>query len=217
LSGATLRRWWDIGLDLLFPPRCAGCGKVDTQWCASCQTELEAVVFPPLHALQFDSTHMMIATTGKHEGKLQKVIWSLKYEDAQYLAQILGKRLSQRLKQTGWAIDIMVPVPLHANRLYDRGYNQSQLIGDWIARDCGITMAPQAIIRQIDTRSQVGLSAQERQENMEDAFTADPLVRDKNLLLIDDVFTTGATLSACAQAALDAGARAVYGLTATMA
>jgi ComF family protein len=217
LSIPKLKHWWNIGLDLLFPPRCAGCGKVDTYWCANCQIEIDAIPFPALQPLEINAPQLIVATTGKHEGRLQNAIWALKYENARQVSAVLGQRLTHRLDNTDWTIDIIIPVPLHTKRLRERGYNQSQLMGDYIARQRGIAMVPQAITRQIDTRSQVGLNAQERQENMHNAFTVDPLVRDKTILLIDDVFTTGATLSACTQAALDAGARAVYGLTVTMA
>jgi ComF family protein len=217
LSTTKLRLWWNTGLNLLFPPRCAGCGKVDTHWCANCQSIIDELPFPTLQILEVNAAPFLIAITGQHEDKLQKAIWSLKYENAPQLAAVLGQRLAQRLDKTDWTIDIIIPVPLHTNRLRERGYNQSQLIGEYVAHKHGIPIAPQAITRQIETRSQVGLNAQERQENMHNAFTADPLVRGKTIVLIDDVFTTGATLSACAQVVLDAGARTVYGLTVTMA
>jgi competence protein ComFC len=125
--------------------------------------------------------------------------------------------LTQLIKQN-WTIDIIVPVPLHMSRLAERGYNQAQLLSEVLAKEAALPCSPEAVSRQRNTQSQVTLNAMERQINLQDAFQAHPqLVSNKNILLIDDVYTTGATLSACAQAILEAGALAVYGLTVTVA
>ncbi len=215
-GGGSIRRWLDVGLDLLFPPRCAGCQRIDSYWCPRCQSEVNAIplgvtpkAHPPLQS---------IAATATHEGKLQQALWSLKYENGKPLAPFLADRLSRHLSQLNWPIDMIVPVPLHTSRLAERGYNQAQLLAEGISQQTGIPCLPDALYRERYTQSQVGLNAQERQTNMEAAFFADhQLVNNHTLLLIDDVFTTGATLGACAQAALDEGAEAVYGLTVTAA
>lgn len=218
LSGGLLR--WGLAqmLDLLFPPRCAGCEKVDAVWCAACQSEMDAIPFPSPRTLEPDSHLTGLAATGPHDGKLQQAIWSLKYENNRALAACLGQRLGQRLKTLDWNIDMIVPVPLNANRRRQRGYNQSELMAQQMPAAATVLLMPQAIDRAIDTRSQVGLNMQERKENMQGVFRADPqAVTNKTILLVDDVCTTGATLEACAQAALDAGASAVYALTVSMA
>jgi ComF family protein len=117
-----------------------------------------------------------------------------------------------------WTIDMIVPVPLHTTRLAERGYNQAQLLGEHVAIETSIPCLPDAVHRQRQTQSQVTLNAAERQMNMVDAFQAHPsIVSSQRILIIDDVYTTGATLSACGQALLQAGAQAVYGLTVTVA
>jgi ComF family protein len=113
---------------------------------------------------------------------------------------------------------MVVPVPLHMARLAERGYNQAQLVAEYLASHAGLRCEPTALLRQRSTRSQVELGAVERLANLANAFRGDPaLLSNQTILLIDDVYTTGATLSNCAQAALDAGAKAVYGLTVTAA
>jgi ComF family protein len=205
-------------LDLLFPPRCAGCAKVDWHWCAVCQQAVDQIPFPPLPRLSAESPLAAVATTGIHEGKLQDAIWSLKYANAPALAEPLGQRMARRLAALDWTIDMLVPVPLHTRRLQERGYNQSQRLGEQMALLGNIPLIPQAIQRTVATRSQVGLTAPEREANLQAAFQAGPqIVAGQTLVLIDDVFTTGATLSACAQAARDAGAAQVFGLTITQA
>lgn len=215
-SGSTIRHWLGIGLDLLFPPRCAGCQRIDSYWCPRCQGEVNSIPLgviprphPPLQA---------IAATATHAGKLQQALWTLKYENGKPLAPYLADRLSRHLSQLNWPVDMIVPVPLHTTRLAERGYNQAQLLAEGTSHQTGVPCIPDALSRARYTQSQVGLNAQERQTNMDAAFFAnEQLVTNHTLLLIDDVFTTGATLGACAQAALDAGAEAVYGLTVTAA
>lgn len=218
LSKSPLQQSIEAILDLLFPPRCAGCDKVDVSWCAACQSELDSLPFPPPRQMGPDSPLQVVAATGPHNGKLQAAIWSLKFENGRTLAAPLGQRISRRLEALGWAVDLIIPVPLSKKRLHQRGYNQSELMAQYIAASRSCLLIPQAIGRAIDTRSQVGLNMQERKENMTGVFRADSqIVAGKTILLIDDVCTTGATLEACAQAALEAGAAAVYALTASMA
>jgi competence protein ComFC len=211
-----LQNVWDIGVDLLFPPRCAGCGRVDFVWCERCQDTLDETVFPqqvrPLAPL------VDIAATGVHQHMIREAVQGLKYGNARLLAEPLGERLVQQLQNLNWPVDLIVPVPLHATRLAERGYNQAQLLSEQVAQATGLPCVPQAVERQRNTQSQVTLDAAGRQANLEDAFRAIPeYIVSKNVLLIDDVYTTGATLSACAQAVLQAGAQAVYGLTVTVA
>lgn len=205
-----------LALDVLFPPRCGGCGRVDSRWCARCQRELEridiALITRPLTPLH------SVVSTGVHDGKLRDAVHALKYDAAHDLAPALGRRLIACLRSLNWTIDMIAPVPLHTTRLSERGYNQSQLLTEVVAADLMIPCSPTALTRQHPTRPQVGLNSTQRLENVWDAFYADSLqVRGSTLLLIDDVMTTGATLGACAAAALAVGAQAVYGLTVTAA
>lgn len=213
---SLFRRWFATGLDLLYPPRCAGCGRVDSHWCSRCQEEIDGIPFPK----RLPTLHPLLgsATTGTHDGKLRLAVHALKFENAREIAIPLGERLSKCLAEQGWRIDMIVPVPLHMERLKARGYNQAQLLGAYVAAQHQRPLVHTAITRQRDTATQVGLSREQRQENVRDAFAADPAaVTNRRLLLIDDVFTTGATLQACASAALKAGAAAVYSLTVTAA
>jgi ComF family protein len=202
--------------DLVFPPRCAGCGRVDDYWCAVCQNDIEQMpLMPRVRPL---SPLADIASTGTHTGKLREAVQGLKYDNNRQLAQPLGERLAVCLAALNWTLDMIIPVPLHTKRLAERGYNQAQVIAEYLAAHTGLPCVPGAMRRDKFTRSQVELSAAARLVNLADAFQGDPaLLADQTILLIDDVYTTGATLTNCAQAALAAGARAVYGLTVTAA
>jgi predicted amidophosphoribosyltransferase len=121
-----LRAVYNPFLDLVFPPRCAGCGRVDWHWCARCQAELDGEPFPayvpPLPPL------VGMAASAAHDGLVQRVIWSLKYENARAAALPLGQRLARRLALLRWPVDVIAPVPMHSSRLKARGYNQADLI-----------------------------------------------------------------------------------------
>lgn len=201
-------------LDLLFPPRCTGCGRVDLRWCDRCTADLLAT--PVLMIGKTDG--LEIIATGQHRGKLRRAVHALKYDHEPRLAALLAQRLAERLEAQQWTIDILIPVPLHATREQGRGYNQANLLAQQLSNRIAVLCASNGLKRTRDTRSQVGLDHRQRQENMRSAFTADPsLVAGKAVAIIDDVCTTGATLDACADAALVAGARSVYGLTVTVA
>lgn len=213
---ASMAKLLSDSLDLIFPPRCANCGRVDATWCNHCA---QALAVHPLDVHSSDVPPLAgIISTGVHEGLLRAAIHVLKYENLPHLAGPLGNRLAAVASGQPWDIDLVIPVPLHFSRLALRGYNQANLIAGELAVISGLPCAPQALQRARDTRVQVGLSRQERRDNVAGAFTADAaLVGGQNLLVVDDVYTTGATLAACAQAALDAGAQSVYALTVTTA
>lgn len=139
----------------------------------------------------------------------------LKYRRDLALGEALAWPLAQYVETAlGWDVDLIVPIPLSQGRSVERGYNQVALVAQPLALIKNWTYAPKALARVKHTRSQVGLNAQERLENVRDAFCADPrLVRSKKVLLLDDVATTGATLFSASRSLVEAGAREVYALT----
>lgn len=212
----SLRAAWRDLPDLVFPPSCINCGRVDTGWCERCHQALAEVPVSPQHI-----DHPLLSTivsSGPHTGLLQNAIVALKYHDVALMAQPLAQRIASVVQQLGWASDMLVPVPLSQQRRQERGYNQAELIASAAGLILGLPCVPSSIRRQRHTRPQVGLTASERLDNVRQAFTADArLVAGQSIILVDDVHTTGATLSSCADAALAAGARAVLGLTVTHA
>lgn len=139
---------------------------------------------------------------------------ALKYRGDMGLAEALVPQLAVFASCLEWDVDILIPVPLSRERLSQRGYNQAGLISMPLSLAVGIRHAPGALRRTRETPSQVGMSWRERHENVRGAFVASPrLVRGRSILLLDDVATTGATLSSCADALFAAGARAVFAMT----
>jgi len=130
------------------------------------------------------------------------------------LGDVLATQLVEYVRSLSWVLDMVIPVPLGRRRLQERGYNQVGLVARPLAYELELAYAPQALWKARETRSQVGLTISQRRENVSKAYQANPsVVQRKSILLMDDVATTGSTISACTEALLSAGATEVYALT----
>jgi ComF family protein len=130
------------------------------------------------------------------------------------LGEILARPLASIIVETGWKPDFLVPVPLGAAHQSQRGYNQAALLARPVALANGINYTTRALHKVRETPTQVGLKYNERFQNVADAFEAESkIVSGKNIVVVDDVTTSGATMEACAAALRVAGARIIYGLT----
>lgn len=150
---------------------------------------------------------------GPYHGSLRVLLHELKYHGRRRVAGrlaelICGDPAAQPLLARP---AVVIPVPLHPRRLAERGFNQSELLAAAIAKRLGFRLHARALVRRKDTRPQTGLSAAARRRNVAGAFAVRerPPVHGQNLLLVDDVVTTGATARACALALREAGAVAV--------
>ena len=201
-------------LDLLFPPRCAGCGRGGKWFCSQCQAEIMRV--PSGLPVPAPLAGLWIA--GFHIHPLDHAIHALKYRGKRRLAEPLGLLLAETYRREArfrLPPDALLPVPLHKRRVAERGYNQSALLARVVSRELGLPLVEDALTRARDTPQQVGLSGGQRRKNVAGAFVCQsghPLIAGRRLVLLDDVCTTGATMTACAEALLAAGAREVWGL-----
>lgn len=126
---------------------------------------------------------------------------------------IMSSWLFELWSESKWEPSLIVPVPLSRNRLKSRGYNQTSLIAEGLGDLLALEIREDVLFRTRDTKSQVGLDPIARMQNVQDAFTARAeLVIDHKILLVDDLVTTGATLSACALALYEAGVQKVHGV-----
>jgi ComF family protein len=215
-------------LDLLFPPRCVGCRETGVLLCARCRDGFELVEPPfcprcgrpmtsgrlcPLcqrHPLQIDG----IRSVAYFDGTLREAIHGFKYHNLQDLAIPLGRLMGDYWEKNSLPAEVIVPVPLHPGRLRERGYNQAALLARELGKSIGLPVWENDLVRVRATRPQVKLNAQERRENVNDAFRCSNAgLKDKRVLLIDDVCTTGATLEACGIALRQVGARSVWAFT----
>ena len=148
-------------------------------------------------------------------GSVQKAVHRLKYQRDLALAETLAGVLLTLVRNEGWAVEVVVPVPLGRMRRRERGYNQAALLAFPLALGLGVPFRGKALARVRETASQVGLGAEARRRNVAGAFAvAQPrAVEGKTVLLVDDVMTTGATLDAAATALKSGGARWVFAVT----
>jgi len=209
-------------LDLVFPPSCAACGEpAEEPFCATCAEAVDPV--PPgcarcgepgpdalcgscrANPPAFDA----VRAGGLLGGPLADAVHAFKYENRPALARPLGAWLAKRAPLApGVAI---VSVPLARGRRIERGYDQASLLADALARAAGAReRRVRAALRRVrETPAQVGRTRAERARNVAGAFEARPVVAGKEVVLVDDVVTTGATADAAADALRRAGARSV--------
>jgi len=138
----------------------------------------------------------------------------LKYKRRAPLAEVLVERMASHLHLPDHSFEMLVPVPLHSARLAERGFNQAAMLAAALGTRWRLPVTSEALLRIRPTRSQVDLSLEERHENVSGAFQgSEELVARRSVLLVDDVYTTGATLGACALALRHAGASDVVAVT----
>jgi ComF family protein len=162
----------------------------------------------------------MARSFGEYGGALRELVHLLKYNGMTPLAKPLGERLASVAERPAWrgefaACEAIVAVPLEAGRRRSRGYNQAELLARVVAKRLGLPLLPARAFRRVRaTASQAGLTRPQRRENVRGAFEADGAsVKGRQILVIDDVMTTGATLDACAVALRQAGAKRVLALS----
>jgi len=222
-----LQRWIGAGLDLLFPIQCAGCGEADTIWCDVCDTSLVRLVEPlcqacgyplgeprPCPSCRSRRPESQVRSFARYSGRITQALLHLKYHPDRQLAAAMGAWLEELYVREGWGAEVIVPVPLSKQRAQKRGFNQAGLLADALGSRIDLPVDSSSLLRIEDTRSQVGLDPHERWKNVEHVFkVGSHSLKDMDVLIVDDLFTTGATLSACAVAIRASGARSVTGLT----
>ena len=217
-----------MALDLLFPQRCIGCGQEGSLFCHSCHRSL-ARIMPPLcprcgrpqpsgilcpSCVSWQAEIDGIRSPFRFEGVMCQAIYQLKYRNLRALAAPLAQLLTDYLITNPMPGEVLVPVPLHRKRLRERGYNQSDLLARELGKLTKLPVVDDCLIRQRHASPQARTSTvDERRSNVADAFASyEQRLPYKQVLLIDDVSTSGSTLDACALALKDAGAESVWGL-----
>jgi len=211
-------------LDLIFPPRCVGCGQSGALVCNVCWESfipLGPQVCPRCGSPQTGrccrpaSLHYRWARSAfLFEGPCREAIHALKYKRHFPLAEALVSGMVTHLHLPDRDFEALIPTPLHPTRLAERGFNQAAMLAEALSAQWIIPVLADALVRIRSTRSQVDLNPKDRLANVTGAFQGrEEKVAGRSVLLVDDVYTTGATLGACASALREAGARDVVAVT----
>lgn len=223
-------------IEAIYPPRCLGCGDLVTSdfgLCGTCWrdtpfidgTVCESCGVPLIgatdgHRIECDDCmgHPRPWTDGRsallYSGRARRIILALKHGDRPELARPAGLWMARAAKPVLRDSMLIAPVPLHWTRLARRRYNQSALLAQSVGRATGLPVCPDLLVRLVSTPMLEGMTAAQRDELLTGAIGAHPRRRHRmtgqNVLLVDDVMTSGATFAACARACLNAGANQVF-------
>ena len=243
LPASRISQACDGILNLIFPDRCflctapvarlrdcSVCGdcwgkavslRLKPPWCPSCGLPFQTPLTDEGHLCGACSVQTPpfsgARSFGYYAAQLSRLVQGFKFERRRNLAKPLASLLASAYLET-WRreeFELVVPVPLHPRRRRERGFNQAALLAAALQEQLMLPCSESPLSRVRDTLPQVGLSDAERQRNLRSAFRCDrpALVRDRRILLVDDVMTTGATVASASDALLTAGARSVSVLT----
>lgn len=210
---------------LLYPNICEGCHrylvKGEVLICTYCLADLPRCNYQPdtvnpvvnrfKGRLNLQEAHAFLRFNKK--GKVQRLLHALKYKHRPEIAHKLGVVFGAEMKESGFlgGAEVIIPVPLHVSRERQRGYNQSEAWANGLSAALEIPVETRVVKRVLKTSTQTRRGRLNRWENMQGVFQVSNAerIRDRHVLLVDDVMTTGATLEACGQVLLDAGSRAL--------
>lgn len=209
-------------LDLLFPPVCVGCRRIGRWICERCWDLSPFIPDGGCERCGKPSTTPLCTTCGSgafllhrvnavmlHEGIGREAVRTLKFHERFSIKDLMGRLMAEVAVPDA---EVVVPVPLHPSRRRERGYDQARLLARVVAHQLSLPCDHTTLLRQRKTRQQALLDAAERERNVAGAFTADDTLAGRHILLVDDVFTTGATMEAATRALRTAGVDAVSGL-----
>ncbi|MEK7168604.1 MAG: ComF family protein [Patescibacteria group bacterium] len=193
-------------LDFIFPKKCLECGKNGKYICLDCVSQVLDGTFDENNFAVF-----------KYRGVIRKAIISLKYKFAYDIADELIEETVKRIKSKKYHGVTLVPIPLFWRRENFRGFNQSEILGKKIAQKMNWKFIPDLLIRNKNTKPQVGLRGLTRHSNLSGVFSVNPIYNllpiTCNLILFDDVYTTGSTIKEARKVLEKAGFNNVYSLT----
>lgn len=217
------------GLDWIYPPLCGGCGERGKRWCEHCQQASQLLLYAkvcercgvPLSAGRLCArcreeppAYTALRSWAVYAGPLRRALHRLKYGRDIALGEALARHLVGLYQSCAWPVEAVIAVPMGIAHRAKRGYNQAALLALPLALAIGKPLRNQALRKRRETLSQVGLGYAERRANVAQAFQAERRwVEGRCVLVVDDIATSGATMQACAEALLEAGASQVFGVT----
>ncbi len=212
----TLKIWFYSFVHLFFPRCCVVCDTLlvegEEELCTRCNIDMPRTGYHllennPVERMFFGKIPLVRATSYffyRKGSNFRKILHELKYGGKKHLGTVMGRFMAAELAGAGFfeSIDVIIPVPLHPRKLRARGYNQTEYIARGVSEISGIPLDASSIIRIKFTETQTHKSIFERSENVDGVFRviSPEYFRGKHILIIDDVLTTGAITTACADA-----------------
>lgn len=200
-------------LNFLFPPACCVCGKLDQNWlCPKCEKRVERLEKSCLVEIE-NKKYEKLLYLFQYESLVRKLILRYKFSNKAYLNHFFANQIAQNEKNRELLkeYDMIIPVPMHKKKMQKRGYNQTELVANELEKSLGIPMRKDILSKVVNTTTQSKLGGKARQSNIQHAFFIqnDIEVEDKKIILLDDIYTTGATSEECSRVLKDAGAREI--------
>lgn len=205
-------------IDFVFPNICGICGeKINERYtCRKCLNILkcykEKIYYPSCDSKYYIDK---IISAFNYNGLLKSKMLQFKFHNNKYIAKTFGDILSYKISNHKIDVDIIIPVPICKERYFDRGYNQSEYIAKYVSELSGITLVNDVLKKDKNNKQQSLLDKSKREENVKDVYSVKNSYKviNKKVLLLDDIYTTGATLNECSKVLKKAGAKNIVGIT----
>lgn len=194
-------------LELIYPNVCGICKKINKQsLCENCKKKMESITISKIDNYKNDNTKYFDkhGYLFKYDGQIRKLILDYKFEEKAYLYKTFSKMILDNKIICDFIMeyDMIIPVPIHKKRYYERGYNQSELIVNEIVKNCNnIYYDKKILIKDKNNITQSTLNKEERIQNVKNVYELKNknIIKNKKILLVDDIYTTGNTVNECAR------------------
>lgn len=197
-------------LDILFPKFCICCLREGNYLCEDCFSMIDIA---EAGYITVDNLNKLYCSTSYDNFIVKRLISQFKYGFVKELSKPLADLILINLRDIDLTDFILIPVPLYINKLKQRGFNQTEEIAKHISNSLNISVLTNVLFKTKQTTAQVELKKEQREQNLEKAFSIEKpeLIKDKSILLIDDVFTTGSTMKECSRILKQANPKEIYG------
>lgn len=204
---------FEFVLNFLFPPACSVCGKIDSNWlCPKCRLRVERLEKSCVMQIQ-NKKYEKLLYIFQYESLVRKLILRYKFSNKAYLNHFFADRIveNEQNRELLQQYDMIIPVPMHKKKMQKRGYNQTELVANEVSKSLEIPVKRDILLKVMNTITQSKLGGKARQSNIQHAFFIknDREVEDKKIILLDDIYTTGATSEECSRVLKEAGAKQV--------
>ena len=239
LNFKLIKKFFLFILEYIYPHRCPTCKKIvenDKVFCSRCWKKLQFIQLPHCvkcnEPLEFNIDKNLLCSKCLNNKKIyydkvisvfiynktiSKAIFAFKFYRKIFLANFFVFFMKKRMKDFPNQIDYIALIPMHLKKMRQRGFNQSLLLAVELSKETKIPIIKNLLRKNKHTKNQISLKGKERKKNLKNAFIFNPdhkdLIKNKNILIIDDVFTTGTTINECAKILKDQKAKKVFALT----